>query len=42
MEEGLYKDYKDLTVLEVAAKKIYKKFNNQNKHKMISIPTFKL
>jgi NAD+ synthase len=42
MEKGINEDSMFLSEEQINAIKIYKKFNNQNKHKMISIPTFKL
>ncbi len=42
MEKGINEDSMFLSEDQINAIKIYKKFNNQNKHKMISIPTFKL
>ena len=42
MERGLNEDSMFLNENQTNAIQIYKKFNKQNKHKMISIPTFKL
>ena len=42
MENGLNEDPMFLNEDQTKAIQIYKKFNTQNKHKMISIPTFKL
>ena len=42
MEKGLHEDPMFLNEEETLAINIYQKFHNQNKHKMISIPTFKL
>jgi NAD+ synthase len=42
MEKGLSEDPMFLSEDETKAIEAYKKFNTQNKHKMISIPTFKL
>ena len=42
MERGINEDPMFLSEEQINALQIYKKFNNQNKHKMISIPTFKL
>jgi NAD+ synthase len=42
MEEGLNEDPMFLNQEQTLAINIYQKFNNQNKHKMLSIPTFKL
>jgi NAD+ synthase len=42
MEEGLEKNPTDLNVEEATALSSYLRFHNQNKHKMLSIPTFKL
>jgi NAD+ synthase len=42
MEKGINEDPMFLSEEQINAIQIYKKFNNQNKHKMISIPTFKL
>jgi len=42
MEKGLHEDPMFLNEEQTLAINIYQKFHNQNKHKMISIPTFKL
>ncbi len=42
MEKGLSEDPSFLTEEETLAINIYQKFHNQNKHKMVAIPTFKL
>jgi NAD+ synthase len=42
MEKGLSEDPMFLNEEQIQAINIYQKFHNQNKHKMISIPTFKL
>lgn len=42
MENGLTEDPMFLNEEQIQAINTYKKFNTQNKHKMISIPTFKL
>lgn len=42
MEKGLYEDPMFLSEEQINAISTYNKFNTQNKHKMISIPTFKL
>ena len=42
MEKGLDEDPMFLSEEQTSAINIYKKFNTQNKHKMLSIPTFKL
>jgi NAD+ synthase len=42
MEKGLYEDRLSLNDEQYNAICQYEKFNSQNKHKMISIPTFKL
>ena len=42
MEKGLHEDPMFLSEEQTLAINIYQKFHNQNKHKMISIPTFKL
>ena len=42
MEKGLYEDPMFLSKEQTNAICIYQKFHNQNKHKMISIPTFKI
>jgi NAD+ synthase len=42
MEKGLSEDPMFLNEEQTQAINIYQKFHNQNKHKMISIPTFKL
>jgi len=42
MEKGLQEDPMFLTEEQTNAIKVYKKFNSQNKHKMVEIPTFKL
>jgi NAD+ synthase len=42
MERGLTSDPKSISDEEKQAIDIYLKFNKQNRHKMISIPTFKL
>ena len=42
MEKGLSEDPMFLNEQETLAINIYQKFHNQNKHKMVSIPTFKL
>ena len=42
MERGLDEDPMFLNEEQTSAINIYKKFNTQNKHKMLSIPTFKL
>ena len=42
MEKGLSEDPSFFTEEETLAINIYQKFHNQNKHKMIAIPTFKL
>lgn len=42
MEKGLYEDPMFLSEQDQKAIDAYQKFHNQNKHKMISIPTFKL
>ena len=42
MERGLFEDPMFLTEEQINAINVYQKFNNQNKHKMISIPTFKI
>jgi len=42
MEKGLNEDPLFLTEEETLAINIYQKFHNQNKHKMVAIPTFKL
>jgi len=42
MERGLSEDPMFLNEQETLAINIYQKFHNQNKHKMVSIPTFKL
>jgi len=42
MEKGLHEDPMFLNEEQTNAINIYQKFNTQNKHKMISIPTFKL
>ena len=42
MEKGLSEDPMFLSEDETTAIQVYKKFNTQNKDKMISIPTFKL
>ena len=42
MEQGLYEDPMSFNEEQTAAVNAYQKFNIQNKHKMISIPTFKL
>jgi len=42
MEKGLSEDPLFLSQEQTHAINIYQKFHNQNKHKMISIPTFKL
>lgn len=42
MEKGLYEDPLFMAEDESQALQAYQKFNTQNKHKMISIPTFKL
>jgi NAD+ synthase len=42
MEKGLYEDPMFLSEEQTKAVNVYQKFNIQNKHKMISIPTFKL
>lgn len=42
MEQGLYEDPMFLNEEQTFAINTYQKFHNQNKHKMISIPTFKL
>jgi NAD+ synthase len=42
MEKGLSEDPMFLNEQETLAINIYQKFHNQNKHKMVAIPTFKL
>jgi NAD+ synthase len=42
MEKGLYEDPMFLSEEQTNAINVYQKFNIQNKHKMISIPTFQL
>ena len=42
MEKGLQEDPMFLNEEQVNAINVYQKFNTQNKHKMIEIPTFKL
>lgn len=42
MEKGLNEDSSLFTEEQTNAINVYQKFHNQNKHKMISIPTFKL
>jgi NAD+ synthase len=42
MEDGLNEDPMFLSEEQTLAVNVYKKFHNQNKHKMVSIPTFKL
>ncbi len=42
MEKGFYEDPMFLSEEQINAISTYNKFNTQNKHKMISIPTFKL
>jgi NAD+ synthase len=42
MEKGLYEDRLSLNDEQSNAIRQYEKFNSQNKHKMISIPTFKI
>jgi NAD+ synthase len=42
MERGLFEDPMFLNKEQTLAINIYQKFHKQNKHKMISIPTFKL
>jgi len=42
MEKGLTEDPMFLDEKETHAINVYQKFNTQNKHKMLSIPTFKL
>jgi len=42
MEKGLQEDPMFLTEEQTNAIKVYEKFNTQNKHKMVEIPTFKL
>jgi len=42
MERGLSEDPMFLNEEQSNAINMYQKFNTQNKHKMISIPTFKL
>jgi len=42
MEKGLSEDPMFLIAQETLAINIYQKFHNQNKHKMVAIPTFKL
>lgn len=42
MEKGLSEDPMFLNEQETLAINIYQKFHNQNKHKMVDIPTFKL
>jgi NAD+ synthase len=42
METGLSEDPMFLNENQLKAIEVYKKFNTQNKHKMLSIPTFKL
>jgi NAD+ synthase len=42
MEEGLQTPPEQLNEEELNAINVYTKFNTQNKHKMVSIPTFKL
>jgi NAD+ synthase len=42
MEKGLSEDPMFMTEQETLAINVYQKFNTQNKHKMLPIPTFKL
>ena len=42
MEKGLHEDPMFLSEEQTNAINVYQKFHSQNKHKMISIPTFKL
>jgi hypothetical protein len=42
METGLTEDPMLLTEEQTLAINVYQKFNTQNKHKMVSIPTFQL
>ena len=42
MENGLFEDPMFMNEHEVLAINVYQKFNKQNKHKMLPIPTFKL
>ena len=42
MEKGLFEDPLFLNEQQIKAINQYQKFNTQNKHKMLSIPTFKL
>ncbi len=42
MEDGLNQDPMFLNGEQITAINAYQKFNSQNKHKMLSIPTFKL
>jgi len=42
MEKGLQEDPMFLNEEQVNAINVYQKFNTQNKHKMVEIPTFKL
>jgi hypothetical protein len=42
METGLTEDPMFLTEEQILAINSYQKFNTQNKHKMVSIPTFQL
>jgi NAD+ synthase len=42
MEKGLNEDPMFLNEEQTNAINVYQKFNTQNKHKMVEIPTFKL
>jgi NAD+ synthase len=42
MENGLETPHENLTEDQLEAINVYQKFNTQNKHKMLEIPTFKL